>query len=106
MHEQTERLAGRFKPSWLDLTCVAVVDFLKTSAELITLCGLFKYISERFDSTPASVGYYLMSVALGVYIGNRLTFATSSLLPDGWLVGWQKSLPSPFARYCSAQEPR
>lgn len=51
---------------------IRVVGIVKTTAELLTLTGLFSFIEKAYSSTEAKILNYVLIVALGAYVSANI----------------------------------
>jgi len=73
VHENTKKFVDRYRNTPWNVGCLAVVNFIKTVAELITLVALFQFVGAKFDAPAVAVAALIVNVFMGIYIGTQIT---------------------------------
>ncbi|MEQ7866563.1 hypothetical protein ABQ137_08025 [Xanthomonas sp. WHRI 8393] len=79
MEDDEKRFKDRFARPFGDLAVNGVINFLKTSAELAGLAGLFQLIAKKYGSPHAAVAMVIFVLALYAYVTSGITLVVMRL---------------------------
>ncbi|MFB9112072.1 hypothetical protein QSH39_014815 [Xanthomonas arboricola pv. corylina] len=79
MEDDEKRFKDRFARPFGDLAVNGVINYLKTSAELAGIAGLFQLIAKKYGSPHATVAMAIFVLALYVYVSSGITLVVMRL---------------------------
>ncbi|WP_146095742.1 hypothetical protein [Xanthomonas arboricola] len=84
MHENAKRLLARYPQTAWDVGCIAIVNFIKTLAELITLAALFEFVAQKFKLPLVGAFAWILTLMTSIYIGNRISLILTNEIYKRW----------------------
>ncbi|MFA8515765.1 hypothetical protein [Xanthomonas campestris] len=75
MHPETKEYLSRFQDNVWDVRVIAIINFIKYLAELMTVAAIIQYVGDKVDLPALQAAGFLLHICIGGYAANRIAFA-------------------------------